>query len=91
MDERVMKMKVAEALNMMKKGKQEELAKILNKTDKKEMIEKLRSFDTKALKDLNINVEDLKNSITEEDINKIKDATDEDGKRIIDEIKKMLD
>ena len=37
-DEAIMKRKIAEALNMMKSGKHAELAKALEKVDKKEVM-----------------------------------------------------
>lgn len=91
MDERVMKMKINEALNMMKKGKQEELAKILDKADKKEIMEKLKEVDKSTIEKLKINVQDIKKNITEDDFRKVKNATDAEGKAIVDKIKKMLD
>ena len=90
MDERMMKMKINEALNMLKNGKQEELAKKLEKTDKKELLEKLKSVDSKTISDLNININEIKDKITEEDFKKMKNATDEDGKEIVDKIKNIL-
>ncbi len=91
MDEKVMKMKIAEALNMMKSGKQDELIKKLDKVDKKEVLEKLKDVDEKTIRDLNINIQDIRKNISDEDFRKFKNATDDDGKKIIDKIKKLID
>ena len=91
MDEKVMKAKIGEALNMMKNGKQEELARMLDKTDKKELISKLKDIDQNSLKNFGININDLKSKISDEDIRKFKNATDAEGKEIADKLKKLLE
>ena len=90
-DEKVMKKKITEAMNMLQNGKQEELARMLDKTDKKELIEKLKDVDANTIKKMNINIEEIKKNISQEDINKFKNATDAEGKQIADKIKKLLE
>ena len=90
-DEKVMKKKIAEAMNMLQNGKQEELARMLDKTDKKELIEKLKDVDANTIKKMNINIDEIKKKVSEEDINKFKNATDAEGKQIADKIKKLLE
>lgn len=90
-DEAIMKRKIAEALNMMKSGKQAELAKALEKVDKKEVMEKLKTVDQKTIENMNLNIQDIKKQISPADYEKIKNATDADGKKIIEQIKKILE
>lgn len=90
-DEKVMKRKIAEALNMMKSGKQAELAKALEKVDKKEVMEKLKTVDPKTIQNMNFNIQELKKQITPADYEKMKNATDADGKKIVEQIKKILE
>ncbi len=90
-DEKIMKRKIAEALNMMKSGKQNELAKALEKVDKKEVMEKLKTVDQKTIQDMNLNIQEIKKQITPADYEKMKNATDADGRKIVDQIKKILE
>ena len=73
MDERVLKAKIAEAMNMMKGGKQEELSKIIEKADKQEIMDKLKGVDKDTMKKMNMNIDELKSKLSEEDFKKIKD------------------
>ena len=90
-DEAIMKRKIAEALNMMKSGKQEELPKALEKVNKKEEKKKLKTVDQKTIENMKLNIQDIKKQISPADYEKIKNATDADGKKIIEQIKKILE
>lgn len=91
MDEKMMKRKIAEALNMMKNGKQAELAKALERVDKKAVMEKLKTVDQKTIQEMNVNIQEIKKQITPADYEKMKNATDADGRKIVDQIKKILE
>ena len=68
MDEKVLQAKLNAALDMLKKGKTEELAKKINKIDKNELMDKIRDFDESKIKDLNINLVEIKRKVTEQDL-----------------------
>ena len=74
MDEKIMKRKIAEALQMMQSGKQAELAKALEKVDKKEVMEKLKTVDQKTIQNMNVNIQEIKKKITPADYEKMKNA-----------------
>lgn len=90
MDEKVLQAKLNAALDMLKKGKTEDLAKKLNKMDKDELMEKVREFDKEKIKDLNINLNEIKSRITEQDLQNLKNLVGEHGDEIIAKIKDMI-
>ncbi|HHV97304.1 MAG TPA: membrane trafficking protein [Clostridiaceae bacterium] len=90
MDEKVLQAKLNAALDMLKKGKTEELAKKINKIDKDELMEKIREFDKSKIKDLNINLDEIKSKITEKDLQNLKNLIGEHGDEIIAKIKEVI-
>lgn len=90
MDEKVLKARLNSALEMLKKGNTEELAKKLENIDSKELLEKLDQFDGKKLKELNINKDELNEKIKTADIDKLSSMLGKDGKQLVDKIKEIL-
>lgn len=90
MDDKVLQAKLNAALEMLKNGDTEELAKKLNKIDKNELLTKINEFDEAKLQSLNINIDELKRNISEEDLSKLSSMIGNDGEEIIKKIKTLL-
>lgn len=90
MDEKVLQSKLNAALDMLKKGNTDELAKKIGKMDKDEIVEKMNEFDSTKLKDLNINIEEVKKSISSADLDKLSRLVGENGDEIVKKIKTLL-
>ncbi|HEX3027839.1 MAG TPA: membrane trafficking protein [Clostridia bacterium] len=90
MDERVTQAKVNSALEMLKNGDTKELAKKINKVDKEELLSKINEFDVSKLKDMNINIDDVKQKINDADLKKLSDLLGENGDEIINKIKDII-
>jgi len=90
MDEKVLQAKLNAALDMLKKGKTDDLAKKINKIDKNELLEKVKDFDESKIKDMNINLDEIKNKITEKDLQNLKSLVGEHGDEIIAKIKDII-
>lgn len=91
MDEAVLKMKINNALEMMKNGNTDDLAKKISKVDKQELIDKIGDFDKSKLADMNIDTEDLKKKISEADFDKMKGLIGEQGDEIIKKIRELIE
>jgi len=90
MDDKILETKLNAALDMLKKGNTDELAKKINKIDKDELIRKMNEFDMSKLQDLNINKEEIKKRVSDADFNNIAKMLGEQGDEIIDKIKGIL-
>lgn len=90
MDEKVLKTKLNAAMDMLKKGELEELVKNVNKMDKKELLNKIEELDEEKLKKLQINKQDIKNKVSEQDFRNLADMLGEQGNEIVEKIKEML-
>jgi len=90
MDEKVLQAKLNTALDMLKKGNTEELAKKINKMDKSELMEKVNEFDESKLRDLNINLDELKRKISNADLEKLSQLVGDQGEEVVKKIKTLL-
>jgi len=90
MDEKVLQAKLNAAIEMLKKGNPDDLAKKINKIDKEELMSKINEFDASKLKDMNINVNDVKQKVNEADLNKLSNLLGEHGDEIVQKIKDMI-
>jgi len=91
MDDKMLQAKINAGLEMLKKGDMDEIAKKLNKVDKEEFLNKLNDFDQTKIKELNINIDDIKKNINETDLQKISQLIGEHGDEIVKKIKTLLD
>lgn len=91
MDEKVLQTQLNAALDMLKKGDTEELAKKINKIDKNDLIDKINEFDASKLNDLKINKDEMKQKISDTDLNSLKTLIGEHGDEIIKKIKDIID
>ncbi|MCR4435390.1 MAG: membrane trafficking protein [Clostridiales bacterium] len=90
MDEKVLQAQLASAMDMLKKGNTEELAKKLGKIDKEELTKKLNEFDESKLNELGISKEELRRNIKDVDFDKLAQLIGENGDQLIKKIKDMI-
>lgn len=91
MDEKVLQAKLNTALDMLKSGNTEDLAKRLNKIDKNELMEKINEFDSSKLSEMNINKDEIKQKVSDADFEKLKMLIGDHGEEIIKKIKDIID
>ncbi|AEV67311.1 hypothetical protein [Acetivibrio clariflavus] len=93
LNDKMLQVKLNNAIDMLKKGNTEELAKKLNKMDKNELIEKINEIDENKLKELNLKIDkdEMKKLINEVDMNSLSQLIGDRGDEIIDKLKKLLD
>ena len=90
MDEKVLEAKLNKALEILKNGDTEDLAKKIGKIDKNELMNKMNEFDESKLKDLNINKDEIKQKVSEADFDKLSKLIGENGDEIIKKIKDII-
>jgi hypothetical protein len=90
MDEKVLQTRLNAAMEMLKKGNTEELAKKINKIDKEELLKKMSEFDESKLKDLKINKDELKQKISGEDLDKLAALIGDQGDEVVKKIKDII-
>lgn len=91
MDEKVVKKKLNTALNMINKGNSEELARKIKNVDKTELLEKIDEFDKEKVNELDINLDEIRNKISDSDLSRISRLIGEQGDEIVDKIKKLIE
>ncbi len=91
MDEKVLKMKLNNAIDMLQKGDTEELARKINKMDTDELMEKLNDFDLDRIRKMNINREELKQKVSDDDLEKLKSLLGRQGEEVIKKLKEMME
>ncbi|HHW49012.1 MAG TPA: membrane trafficking protein [Clostridiaceae bacterium] len=89
-DEKVLQVKLNAALDMLKNGNLDELAKKINKIDKNELLEKINEFDETKLKELNIDKRELRSKISDADLANLQKLIGEHGDEIIKKIKDII-
>lgn len=90
-DDAVTRAKLNKALEMLKQGDTEELAKKINKLDKNELMEKINDFDVSMLKQLKIDKNALKDKLKAEDFEKLSALIGNNGEEITKKIRDILD
>ncbi len=92
LNDKMLQMKLNSAMDMLKKGNTEELAKKINKMDKNELIDKIDEIDEDKLKDLNLKIDkdEMKKLISGVDMNNLSQLLGDKGDELVDKLKKML-
>lgn len=90
MDEKVLQAKLNAALDMLKKGNTDELAKKIGKMDKNELMDKMNDFDESKLKDLNINMDEIRRNVSNADLEKLSRLVGDQGDEIVKKLKTLL-
>lgn len=93
LNDKMLQMKLNSAMDMLKKGNFDELAKKLNKVDKNELIEKIDELDESKLKDLNLNIDkqEIQKILSGVDLNNLSQLFGDRGDEIVDRLKNILD
>lgn len=91
--DKMLQMKLNSAMDMLRKGNIDDLAKKINKMDKNELIDKIDELDESKLKDLNLNIDrdEIKKLISATDLNNLSHLLGDRGDEIVDKIKKILE
>ena len=89
-DEKVMQARINSTIDMLKKGNTDELAKKINKIDKDELMEKINELDTSKLQDMKIDTNAIKNNISNDDLNKLKELVGDRGDEIVSKLKELF-
>lgn len=90
MDNKVLQAKLNTALDMLKKGKTDELAKKINKIDKEELLEKANDFNMQKLDELNIDIEEIKSKVTCQDLETLKNIIGDHGEELVKKFKDII-
>ncbi len=90
MDDKVLQAKINAAVDMLKNGDHEELAKKLNKVDKNEILSKLNEIDDERIKDMKLNKSELKQKMNSIDLDAVQKMLGENGPEIISKIKDII-
>lgn len=90
MDEKVLQAKLNAALDMLKKGDTAELAKKINKMDKDDIMDKIKGFDESKLREFNINKNEIREKVNDNDLENLKKLIGEHGEEIINKIKDII-
>lgn len=89
-DEKVLQAKLNTALDMLKKGDTDELAKKINKMDKDELLEKINEFDVSKLEGMNIDKNEIKQQMNQINLDSVAELIGEHGDEIIKKIKNFI-
>ena len=90
MDEKVLQAKINTALDMLRNGNNEELAKKIGKMDKNDLLSKMNELSEDKLKEMNINKNDIKQKVSEDDLNNLKKLLGDHGDEIINKFKDII-
>ncbi len=90
MDDKVLTAKINAAIEMLKNGDHDELAKKLNKVDKNEILEKLNEIDDEKIKELKLNKAELQQKMSNIDLNAVQKLLGENGSEIMGKIKDII-
>ena len=90
MDDKVLQAKLNAAMDMLKDGNNEELAKKIGKVDKNELISKLNELDDNKLKEMNLNKAEMKQKLNSVDLDAVQKMFGDQGPEIIKKIKDII-
>lgn len=90
MDDKVLQAKLNSALDMLKEGNSEEIAKKIGKMDKSELLSKLNELDESKLKEMNLNKADIRQKLNSVDLEAFQKMLGEQGPDIINKIKDII-
>ncbi len=90
MDDKVLQVKINAALDMMKDGNSEELAKKIGKLDKNELLSKLNELDDNKLKEMNLDKAEMKQKLNSIDLDAVQKLLGDQGPEIIHKIKDII-
>ncbi|MCX7772081.1 MAG: hypothetical protein N2376_03095 [Clostridia bacterium] len=86
----IAKKKLEKALEMLRNESPQEIKKKLGQMDTREMLDKMNEFDAQKLRQMGINVDELKSKVTDSDFQRIAQILGPDGALIVQKLKSML-
>lgn len=82
--------KIEKGLEMLRNESPAELKKRLQNVDIDEVLQKMDEYDKGRLQELGININELKNRVSEADIMKINQVLGRDGEKVIRKLRNIL-
>ncbi|MBR5501350.1 MAG: membrane trafficking protein [Clostridia bacterium] len=89
-DQKIMEKKLEQGLDMLKNKPEGELSKKLAGVNREELLRKMNEIDPSKLKQMNINIEEIKQKITSADLEKIKRLAGKDSDAVMRKINELL-
>ncbi|HOK43292.1 MAG TPA: hypothetical protein PLD49_06475 [Thermoclostridium caenicola] len=89
-DGRIAKKKLEKALEMLRSESPQELRRKLGNIDRDEILAKMSEYTPARLRQMGINIDELKGTITERDLQKLIQVLGPDGAIIAQRIRQML-
>ena len=89
-DNKILAMKIDQALEMLRTKSPEELKGKASKVDRNELMRKLSELDAKKIKEMNIDTEKLKKSLSGADLEKIRAVAGKDADVVMMKLKELL-
>lgn len=89
-DQKIMAAKVEQGLDMLKNKPDSELSRKLEGVNREELLKKMNEIDSAKLKQMNINVQDIKAKLTPADMEKIRRIAGKDGDAVMKKINELL-
>lgn len=89
-DQKIMEKKLEQGLDMLKNKPEGEISKKLSGVNREELLRKMDELDTNKLKQMNINVEEIKQKITPADLEKIKRIAGKDSDAVMRKINELF-
>lgn len=87
---KIAKKKLEMVLDMLRTQSPQDIKRKIGSIDKNEMLDKLNEYNPAKLKQMGINTEELKGTITEKDLEKLIQVMGPEGAVIAQRIKQML-
>lgn len=89
-DGRIARKKLEKVLEMLRNESPQEIRKRLGSVDKNEIMEKMNEYNPNKLRQMGINMDELKGTITEKDLEKLIQVLGPDGAIIAQKLKQYL-
>ncbi len=89
-DNKLLSMKLEQAIEMLKTKSPEEIKGRLAKVDRAELMKKIGELDKNKIRSMNIDTNKIKQSITDADVEKIKAVAGKDSDAVIAKMKELL-
>ena len=89
-DNKIMANKIEYGINELKNKSAQELSQKLNKMNRDDLMKKINEIDVNKIKEMNIDINALKQKITPQDLEKIKILAGKDQAMIMNKINEIL-
>ncbi|MDP4113702.1 MAG: membrane trafficking protein [Bacillota bacterium] len=89
-DDKVLETKINAAIDMLKDGDSDEIAKKIGKIDKNDLMSKLNEIDENKLKEMNLSKAEMQQKLNSIDLDAFQKMLGEQGPQIISKIKDII-